>query len=223
MPRRKFNRRRRVPRRVRRFRRRGPKSVRISKPIGFPDRTFTVLKYGEMVNTSSAASFNFVIRGNGPYDPNQTGAGHQPYYFDQWCNGSGIPYARYRVHACKIIIRPVEITNEFVIGVHPSIDGVAPSNATQLMELPRSKWAPCVVGANLPVIKHKLKTKTVYGVNTIKDEDNFTGSFGSLPANQWYWVISGWAADGTTNFTTSFAITVFYFMEFYDRTLPGQS
>lgn len=74
------------------------------RSIGLPPKMFAKLEYSDLyqltinTNTSlawgSAATQSFQ---SSLYDPDYTGTGHQPMYFDQFCSGTG-PYQWYRVY-----------------------------------------------------------------------------------------------------------------------------
>ena len=51
----------------------------------FPDTLQTTLRYQETLSLSSTSGslFGYIYNLNGLYDPNHTGVGHQPLYFDQ--------------------------------------------------------------------------------------------------------------------------------------------
>lgn len=63
----------------------------------------TKLRYSETVSVSGAAGGigQYYFRLNSLFDPNLTGAGHQPMYFDQFA----LMYKRYRVHGCHVTAR----------------------------------------------------------------------------------------------------------------------
>src|SRR5215216_1143376 len=62
--------------------------------FGFPQKIITILRYVESVvltSTTGSVAFN-AFRMNALFDPNATGAGHQPMYFDNYA----ALYDRYR-------------------------------------------------------------------------------------------------------------------------------
>jgi len=63
-----------------------PMELVINRGLGFPARFRTKLRYNENVALSSTAgSLNaYTFFANGLYDPNDTGTGHQPMFFDQY-------------------------------------------------------------------------------------------------------------------------------------------
>jgi len=86
--------------------RRGTKPVKVSfgkQPI--PKQLYSRLKYAEQVtftlNTSGLGSY--IFSANGLYDPNITGTGHQPMYFDQLMT----LYNHYTVTGSKIKVTPL--------------------------------------------------------------------------------------------------------------------
>jgi len=67
---------------------------------GFPMEIRTTLKYCDSIqlNSASAAIDKYVFRMNSLFDPDLTGTGHQPYYFDQYA----AIYSRYCVIGSKL-------------------------------------------------------------------------------------------------------------------------
>lgn len=70
--------------------RRNTRVSRVARPLSmpkgmaFPERLSNTLKYAETVDLtlSGAGGANYAFRCNGIYDPNSTGTGHQPLYYD---------------------------------------------------------------------------------------------------------------------------------------------
>jgi len=54
--------------------------------VGLPSQRRVTLRYAEIIRVTSTAGAvgKYLFSANGLYDPNITGAGHQPYGFDQW-------------------------------------------------------------------------------------------------------------------------------------------
>ena len=75
--------------------------------FGFPDRMVTKLRYVDNFNLTGAAGVvgANVFRFNSCFDPDLSGVGHQPMYFDQFCGAAGTgPYGRYRVISAKATV-----------------------------------------------------------------------------------------------------------------------
>lgn len=77
--------------------------VRLSRATGFAKSMLVRLRYCDMLNKAVSISTTpfdnsaYHIFQTSLYDPDLTGSGHQPLYFDQLCSSSG-PYTRYRVY-----------------------------------------------------------------------------------------------------------------------------
>lgn len=68
--------------------------------FGFPDQFRTKVKYADEYTLSSGAGTiaGQVMHMNGLFDPDLSGVGHQPMWYDQCCGAQGsAPYSRYRV------------------------------------------------------------------------------------------------------------------------------
>lgn len=81
------------------------RTILIPKPVigGFPHSVFTTLKYvqsGTLNPGVGGTNAVQVFRCNGMYDPDYTGAGHQPRGFDEWM----AIYDHYYVKRAKIVV-----------------------------------------------------------------------------------------------------------------------
>jgi len=101
---------------------------------GFPDKFVTRLKYCESINLTAAASMtNTTFRLNSIFDPNLSGVGHLPVYYDQLAS----LYGRYRVLGSKItvtfsVISPPSLT---AVNYTPTVCGIICSNSNSLAAL----------------------------------------------------------------------------------------
>jgi len=133
------------------------KSIRIPgirRPdFGFPDRMITKLRYVDNLELSANAGVVAanVFRMNSCFDPDLSGVGHQPMYYDQLCGAVGTaPYSRYRVLQSKITCTysmesPPSLTaanvGPVIVGLHTSnTSGLFASSVSALMEGSGSKW-----------------------------------------------------------------------------------
>lgn len=97
---------RRYAARRRRFiRRRGVQTgIQPRSVVGIAPRQLVKLKYssnGSLNITGGSQKAQYSYNLNSLYDPDRTGGGHQPRYYDQWMT----LYNYYRVYACKYTIR----------------------------------------------------------------------------------------------------------------------
>lgn len=113
-------------------------------------RVMVKLPYWETITmnlTSAAVTYaEYAYSVNGIYDPNLSGSGHQPRGHDQWAN----IYTNYLVHGMSfnVEMRPTSTSAETAVATlgiggyraGSITDDTSWSNATDLMEAPKSQW-----------------------------------------------------------------------------------
>jgi len=198
----------------------------IVRSPGFADSLYVRLKYAETVqmNSGSAHYYTYAYRGNSLFDPNYTGAGHQPMYFDQY---SAI-YNRYRVMGCAIKINAINVSNSAAayLIIQSGTDTSLPTDVTQLLEQSRAHITRTIpVASRYPVaIKSYVSTRKACGLNKkqIFDED-FSALVTANPAQLWYHNIMVQSVDGLTYPNVQLMVTLTYYCQFFDRTTQNQS
>lgn len=108
-------------------------------PAPFPTETYCTLRYSDAIQlsySSSPALYSYCL--NGCYDPDLINAGHQPYFFDQFCSTTG-PYLAYCVLGARVAL---DISTN---GWPAATAGTSPTNATALFAA-----GPALVSANPP-------------------------------------------------------------------------
>ena len=121
--------------------------------FGFPDRMVTKLRYVDNFNLTGAAGVvgANVFRFNSCFDPDLSGVGHQPMYFDQFCGATGTgPYGRYRVTSAKATVSfmqtnppAIAATNlgPIVVGLRTgAASGLYATNLSGLCEASNTTW-----------------------------------------------------------------------------------
>jgi len=152
------------------------------------------------------------FRGNGPFDPDVTGVGVQPYTWDQY---TGL-YDRCKAFGSKITVtwyaQPEAFTN-FKIYLIPSreqtLSYVDPSD---LMVTPYAKWRSVTwLGtARNSTLKHYSSVKRMYPSMTPKDDD-FESTMVAVPEKQWYWNVFI-STDSTDEvITVTFDVRITYY------------
>lgn len=110
--------RRRAPARVPFMARRATTNV----PVGVPDSKIVRLRYStlQVLDPTLSAAAVRVFSANGAYDPDITGVGHQPLWFDQWMT----MYNHYHCYQSTIKVTfasgTTTIAANYVVGVHLS-------------------------------------------------------------------------------------------------------
>lgn len=233
MPRRRLKNRRRPPRRYRRYGRRRMRRGRnkatmsmVRAPATVPDRLFVKLKYSSTTARAPASTVDlWCFRGNSCYDPDYTGAGHQPYGYDQWCAATTF-YDKYRVHSSKVVVKFINFgTDPMYSSIYPTLDPSAPAGIDEVEEVPYSHVKHIGVkgaGNSIAFMRSHMFTKKMFGLKTIVPEDSYAADYQHDPANVWYWSL--YTQSGSiTNLTYTFAIKITYFVEFWNRNQIAQS
>lgn len=210
--------RRRYPKRRRAKRK--PYTTKVKTVGPLPPRIITKLRYSATF-TSGLVLYDSQFRLNSLFDPDYTGAGHQPYGFDSYAS----IYSKYRVFACKYRIKavtsnatPCQITvvtnNSQTAFSNPSLAAESPRSVSQLLGL----GIPKVIKANsyLPAVVGASKTQ-------YKSDDRYSSDVGSSPTEHInLHIITSDMAGATTN-NVSYTVELCYCVEFYDPYVLAQS
>lgn len=248
-----MTRRRRAARQQTRFRKRWSRRSGSSRRFALyrnplnSQRQFTVLRYAQSISLDPKAealgatgSNVWQFAANGCYDPDVTGTGHQPMYFDNFA----AVYQKYRVRYSKIsvtvvnhsvnttIVGPVNTPNYsyrlFILrdgGI--SATNEYPADMGEMIEEggPNVKWrfiAPSLTG-KLPKLKHSVvPSKILSCSNGERDTSSLTTSNPALPV---YFFVGITSADGNTDPPAVYLyVTITYYVEFFDRyTIQAQN
>lgn len=153
----------------------------------FPDTFLTNFVYEESINFTalSGADGIYQFRGNGPYDPNYTGTGYQPKWFDQMASF----YSKYAV---KYVDVSVTWYNQGSVPYLLAIQASPEPSAGSLNYDYVSTGANTILGKLGPTgsSKSMMNMKKRFYTNRIlacsyKDSGNIA-TFSSNPANQYY-------------------------------------
>jgi len=183
------------------------KRQRIQRPIrrsnlvnfagkGLPLQLQATQKYAEYIslNISGGGKGVYLFSCNGMYDPNVTGTGHQPHYFDQY----SALYNHYRVTRSKI---KVTLYDHTLSSTGPTTRGLAmcifidddatPSLTNQYDEYEREGNVSTVALANVQtagVLRKAWNAKRAFGVKA--NGDAMEGTSAAQPVEQQFFVIS---------------------------------
>lgn len=198
-------------------------SVTYQKHI-VPDTAYTVLKYctGLQMFAASAAA-NRVFRGNSVFDPDLTGAGHQPVGYDQWAQF----YDKYQVLASKIIVkaRHTSSVNQMtMLSVQPKLEQ---TNELDYLDIVGDAYAksclmPTDSAGYYKTLTNYMSTKKMWGKKSISDED-FCAETGLNPINQWYWIVNIDDVLSSGNQDSEMYVEIHYYVKFYSRAALNRS
>lgn len=177
--------------------------LRVSTGIGFPKRMTMTHKYCETVQTGLSSTtgslVTYVFSCNGMFDPNITGTGHQPMYFDQMAN----LYNHYHVIGSKITIKVVPETvsanSSRVTGFINDNTTITPTTVDTVCEQTQGKnmfiFPPG--DGTVRTISMKWSAKKMFGGSVLAN-NALQGNSAANPTEQSYFVLAIQADDGAT-------------------------
>jgi hypothetical protein len=177
---------------------------------GDPAERKVTLKYFQTTEYTNVTGVAQLFRGNGPFDPDATGAGGQPYNWDDF----SVRYSQYYCTACRV--KAVLQTNSSNLG-EGLILASCPTNQTGSISIPDMISAPggkfsvsAYGGQAKPVVMTMVaRTSEVLGYKSREGYEVLSAVTG-LPANQWYWRIT----VGTTTAVSTLDFTVYFEVEY---------
>jgi len=178
----------------------------VSAGLGFPKRMVMTHKYVELINLTSTSGViqKYLYSANGMYDPNITGTGHQPTYFDQM----SALYNHYTVIGSKIKVRVTPVaTNEDVsyVGMYLDDDTTTTNiiDTSTLGEATKGTVRQIPPNSNNSYyFSGKWSAKKTFG-GSILGNDNLQGNIAANPTEQSYWVLASQAGGGLAAVDTS--------------------
>jgi hypothetical protein len=199
-------------------------------PTPFPDRMRCVLRYSQpytllINNTGATGRQEFSM--NSLFDPDFTGTGAQPGYFDQLST----LYNRYRVYgsAIKVIEVPfnagTQINVPVTMVVVPSAQTLASYSTYDAAGLPRAQTRVCTgnMDSKNQTIVASHSVSEILGVKDVEGADRLQALVTASPSEQCLWSIIGRSVDSVTATTSEISVLITYDCEFFDRQVQLQS
>lgn len=188
-----------------------PRPVATVTGTAFPLRLQNTLRYTDSVElTLNANGYGqYLFSCNGLYDPDITGVGHQPLYFDQLT----ALYNHYKVVRSTMVVQPM--VNSDAIGVTtPSsyVLNLYTDDDTTLASGGDERWdarGTVVTQLATQASKHRISWKgdQVFGGNVI-DNPDLQGNATNNPAEQTYYIIN--IESGVGGMALKFRVEIFY-------------
>lgn len=193
-----------------RGRRRAKGTGVVSFPFyGFPTKLKVRHKYVDTVNLSGTAGalVAYQFRCNGMYDPDYTGTGHQPLYFDQL---TGI-YNHYTVTKAwlRITVLPTS-TSPMLFNVFQNDDiTITPSTLEARTEQTTGKTVSVIPGTSTRPIYLKYDAYKTFGGSLLAN-DNLQGSASADPTEQSIWSCTLQSPDLTVATKATIFVEILY-------------
>lgn len=190
---------------------------RTSVPVGlgFPKRLVMTHRYAETgtIQTGLLGAMNWTnYRANALFDPNQTGAGHQPMYYDQLV----AIYDHYTCIASKCTITFAQTPDTagtrppVTVGIYLNDDSTVTPGINGVLE--NSSVSHRTMTQNSGVVAwmtKKFSAKKIYG-GSILGNNQLQGTSGSDPTEQTVYTIFADSAATGTQCTVMFKICIDY-------------
>jgi len=195
-----------------------------------PDRAFVKMRYVttlSFTSTSGVPAGN-VFSGNSVYDPNQTGAGHKAYGFDQLA----ALYDSYLVTHSSCVAGPIipGVTTFPGAGGYRAALQASQSNALNLSDI--AQWQENSNGYSVDGVFNSIGASAMQGPlhlkrsaakmfgaapTVINTAGEYSGNAASDPNSQWYWKFFIQTYDQTTTASFSVKFTFTYYVMWYTR------
>lgn len=225
---------------LRRTRRRGRRKLRRTRAIGRRSRALGIyrgpmgisntkrvrLTYGTFfeVPLNALEHASYVYLANGMYDPDYTGTGHQPKYFDQW----GALYKRYLVFGSKIYVENGD-NSEFGgpkhVHCHISTNGDPVKKLGQYVSSHienKGSYTKSLITGSKNVVKRKLNVRKFAKVRNLRDELNWQAGTNADPEKKIYFIVE-WNTDALLSASFRVYVRIIYDVLFMEPTDPGSS
>ena len=201
-----------------------PINLSLARRVNNMSRKKVKLVYQTYVSLNPGAGTvaDYVFRANSPYDPDFTGAGHQPGGFDQWM----ALYKFFAVENAKITVNCYnnDTTYGQYLGITKKNVSTAITDPTQAIECANTVFKILPLGAkNTDTLSLFWNSKWDVGRHSMSDQ-YFQGTASANPSNSYFFHV--WAIDITAAIDpspVSAAITIEYDVTFLDPVTPAQS
>lgn len=188
----------------------------------FPPLKVSRTKYCETVALTEGAAgtgFTYLWTPSSLFDPNSSGTGHQPLFYDQLCTSTG-PYTRYRALHTRAIVTFTSLNAQATqVGAYVSASLSGPATLYAAMEKPWGKWS--VVPGNTsgkPYVRFVIDIPhdKAMGVTRahLKDDDNYAGYYNASPGinfGLWTWMYGLGGSVSSVSLSVEFDTTSEFF------------
>lgn len=165
------------------------------------------------IGTTIANSF----RANGMFDPNQTGIGHQPMFFDQMM----AIYNHFEVLGSRITATFIQASNVYV-GIYTDDDTTFPTTSMAMLEQKGVKYRLMTnAQTNATTIRSNWSQKRTFPKS--QGDTALKGNIGADPAEQSYFHVFAGAFNGNDPPVVNVVVKIEYFARFTEIKTQNQS
>ncbi len=216
------NKRNAVPRK--RYPRAERRVVNSVSSTGYPDSQVATIRYSDEIGINPATTYGqYTFRGNSCFDPDETGIGHQPMYYDQYA----AVYSKYKVVSSRISITGANYNAaaSAALVLIPSSEIITITSYSIAMEQPyakRSELLPVSTrGGVQSSVRAGISTRKILGLSEAQfASEDYSALTGATPSSVWYWNI---AAFDISALSVRLVVDIEYRVIFYDRKAPALS
>lgn len=185
-----------------------------SKSFGFPDIYRTKLKYADTYHLTSATFSSQVFRANSLFDPDFTGAGSQPRFYDQL----SAVYGKYLVLGCKIRCDVINQSTSVPARVGIVFSDLDPSSLS-FYELQENRYSKTFVVGTADGFGTKTKSmympmKKILGQNSLNSDPFVYTTTNANPTDPVYCGILVSPSDGISTANCYISVIVTYYCLF---------
>lgn len=202
----------------------------------FPENLWTEVVYSDQfsLTCTAGATQTYTFSLNGLYDPNITGTGTQPRYFDTLCgaNNTSAPYRSFVVKAAKVKVIAFS-TGPDSSGI-PSVVSITtcpsttsgPGTVTEQMQRNDTSYnyfSYYAGGKPICTVKRSAEIAPILGVKDIEDANGAQGSAVGNPSNMAYAIIAVSPLNQATAVVCNINVEIRYWVKFYTLNDPPDS
>jgi len=187
------------------------------------DELRVTLKYSRIAAIAITVGVpnGYLFRGNGPFDPDLTGAGGQPTGYDQW----SAFFNNQRTIASRIRVKPLSTSTTGFgrVVVTPIPGSAAFSVSADFGNASSQKFSSKEVYCNAytpgQLISMRMTTAQILGKSeeAVQSDDTLGSVIGAVPAVQWIWQISADFTTAAITDTVTCCVEVEYDIVFWGR------
>lgn len=207
-------------------------SINRMKDSLFPEGMAVKLHWAREISFSPSASGSSsnLFKLNSLYDPDITGVGGQPRYFDTLFGAAGgnAPYLDYMVYACKIAaqVRNTDATSHAMVSLSAFPEGAAPTDIIKAQERSDTQclWlSPTTGGNSTGVVSQYVTMSDLFGITDLEDELDLRGAHNADPTKAGYGSLQVFNPDGAGAITVNAVVTITFYAKCYGRVNQADS